>query len=206
MANYPTPAVAWLQITKYMHEWLINEFGGNVRLHNKPVLTVTYLPGVKKVLRMETMDDVTDISDNKFSMSAMRMDCVTLGCSIGPKTMQEQYGITPELLDTYLPIECPRMALTKYGVLRPWARNMAFGKQQAIELLTLLRNAFWDNVNEYYHNLIDKGEAPETAIELIRTYCEENHISEVHLDDLRREWQRLLKIKRYQKKTHVNLC
>jgi len=197
MANYPTPAVAWLQTTKYLHDWLINEFGGNVRLHNKPVLTVTYLPGVKNILRMETLDDVTEKVDNKLSMSAMRMDCVTLGCSIGPKTMQELYGMTPELLDTYLPIECPRMALTKYGVLRPWSRNMTFGKQQASELLILLRNAFWDNVNEYYQALISEGNAPDTAINLIRSYCEDKHISEVYIDDLRREWQRLLKIKRY---------
>lgn len=198
---YPTPSIAWLSITNYMHQWLFNQYGGAIALYGKPICTIHHIPGVRNILRMETIEDNMQPGPvNKWSMSAMRMDCMQLGLSLGPKSMEEVYGITSEQMQTYIPIECPRMALTKYGVLRPWNRLTGFGRAQASELVKLLRNLFWQSVRDYNQKLISEGIAPDTAIEMIEGYCADNNIGQLYLDDLRREWQRLVSI------NHPSVC
>lgn len=195
--TYPTPAVAWLYMTEYTHDWLFNEFGGNVALHGRKVISIHHLRGAREILRMETHEDVLEPGNTRWAMSAMKMDCMQLGIGIGPNNIKEQYGLTKEQLRLYIPIECPRMALTQYGVLRPWTRTTSFGRAQASELQKFLRESFWNAVAAYRDKLEASGNAPTTAIQLVESFCEVNNISEVYLDDLRREWQRLHSIKRY---------
>ena len=182
--------VAWLHITGYMHDWLFNEFGGSVRLHGKPVVSISHLPGARDVLRMETHDDMTEPATNRLSLSSMRMDCIMAGSVISKATVEQMYGVTSEQVKMFIPVECPKMALTKYGVLRPWSRTIAFGKRQATALYRLLFNAFWKRVEDYDEMLRESGIVPETAISMIEGFCEATGTSEVWAEDLRREWQR----------------
>ena len=198
--KYPTPSVAWLQITGYTHDWLYHEFGGSILLHGKQIVSIAHLPEARKILRMQTQEDIMGESPNRISLSAMRMDCLQLGCSIGPKSMQDNFKITTEQLNLFVPIECPRMALTKYGVLRPWDRTTAFGKEQANSLLNFLRRAFWQAVAEHEQALTEKGQKPETAIKLIESFCQETGTSDVWVSDLRREWQRQCNAKKNTRK------
>lgn len=200
--KYPMPPIAWLQITGYTHDWLCNELGGSITLYEKPVLSITHLQGARKILRMQTENDMTVKTENRCSLSAMMMDCLQLGCVVGPRTMSDTYNITKEQLNLYLPIECPRMALTEYGVLRPWDRTTAFSKNQANALLFFLRKIFWDAVKEHNDKLISVGQAPETAIQLIESFVAETGTNEIWIPDLRREWQRQMASKR--KKSDVN--
>jgi len=196
MNNRETPAVTWLYVTGYLHDWLFHEFGGTVKLHGRPVISIAHLKGARDILRMETLEDMMDRTASRWAMSAMLMDCVVLGIDIGPKTMKEKYGVTKEQLQCFVPIECPRMALTPYGMLRPWSRVTCFGHKQAQELVKLLRAAFWQAVADHKEKMIADGNAPETASELVQSFSKDNGVGEVWQEDLRREWQRLAAVRR----------
>ena len=185
-----TIPVAWLHMTGYAHDWLFNEFGGSVRLYGKPVVSIAHLTGAKEILRMEAIDDMTASEDSRLAMSAMRMDCMEAGIVLNQETIRKMYGITPEHLKLFVPIECPKMALTKYGVLRSWGRTMSFGKRQAMALNRLLMKNFWQAIEDYYSALCKAGKAPVTAISMIEGFCDETGTSEIWATDLRREWQR----------------
>lgn len=193
---YPTPPIAWLYMTMYTHEWLKKEFGGAVELYGRPVLSIAHLPGAKDILRMETQEDIMQPCQSKWSMSAMRMDCMVSGIDIGPKSVETMYGVTKDFMAAFVPIECPRMALTERGVLRPWNRTTTFGPSQSAALCKLLRGAFWEAVADYDAELREKGEAPGTAIKLISSFCAETGTPDIYADDLRREWQRQCAIRR----------
>ena len=188
--NYPTPPVAWLLITQYTHQWLFREFGGAVRLHGYPVLSVASVPEAREILRMQTQEDILQPMPFRWSLSAMRMDCMQLGIGIGPKSIEEIYGLTAEGLKSFVPIECPKMALTEYGVLRPWNRATAFGQSQAYLLCKLLRSLFWQAVANHQDKMVAEDNAPETAIELAESFCAETGTPDIYADDIRREWQR----------------
>ena len=193
---YPTPAISWLYMTEYTHDWLYNEFGGNILLHERKIISIHHLKGARQILRMETVEDVLEPGNTRWAMSAMKMDCMQLGIGIGPNNIKEQFGLTKEQLRMFVPIECPRMALTSNGVLRPWSRNTSFGRSQSIELMRFLRDKFWQAVEEHKAKMEADGKTPQTAIQLIESFCEDNNINEVYLDDLRREWQRQQAIKK----------
>ena len=194
MNTYPTPSVSWLLMTEYTHDWLYNEFGGSIELHDRKIISVQHLPGARRILRMETQEDVLEPGKTRWAMSAMKMDCMELGIGIGPKNIKDQYGLTPEQLRLFVPVECPRMALTSFGVLRPWSRNTSFGHQQALELIKFLREKFWQAVNNHKTKMEDMGEPPSTAKQLIESFVADYNIREIYIDDLRREYQRLQSI------------
>ena len=187
---YPTPSLSWLYITAYTHTWLENEFGGDIKLYGKRVLSISHIPGAREVLRMHTKEDVMLPETVRWSMSAMRMDCLQAGLDIGPKTIEEQCGITAESLRSFVPIECPRMALTANGVLRPWNRMTSFGNSQAFALCKLLRGAFWNAVGEYNAAMAAESGDGYAAVRMIEGFCADTGTPDVFIDDLRREWQR----------------
>ena len=161
-----------------------------MRLYGKPVVSIAHLSGAKDILRMETVDDMAASEDSRLAMSAMRMDCMEAGIARSPETIRRMYGMTAEQLKMFVPIECPKMALTKYGVLRPWNRTTSFGKRQAMALNRLLMKNFWQAIEDYYSALCKAGKAPITAISMIEGFCDETGTSEIWTTDLRREWQR----------------
>ena len=190
MTHSTTIPIAWLHITGYAHDWLSNEYGGSVRLYGKPVVSIAHLSGAKDILRMETVDDMAAPEDSRLAMSAMRMDCMEAGIALSPETIRRMYGMTAEQLKMFVPIECPKMALTKYGVLRPWNRTTSFGKRQAMALNRLLMKNFWQAIEDYNTALCEAGKAPGTAISVIEGFCEKTGTGEIWIEDLRREWQR----------------
>lgn len=204
--NKFTMPVTWLRMTEYTHDWLASCYGGKLSLYGKPILSIAHMPGVHRVLQMEVFEDMQDVAPAQavhtepkdvLSMSAMRMDCLQNGCKVNPEAVGRICGLTREQLGAFVPVECPRMALTAFGVLRPWSRTTAFGRVQSNELIRLLRGAFWQAVSDYEARLREDGELPDTAIELIEGFCKENGIGELYMEDLRREWQR--KVARRQK-------
>ena len=193
--------VTWLRMTEYMHDWLNKSFGGKCALYGKPILSVAHLPGAYKALQMEVFDDMQDVAPlqagqaelkDVLSLSAMRMDCLQHGCRISPDTVDRLCGLTQEQLGAFVPLECPRMAMTAFGVLRPWNRTMAFSRAQSNELIRLLRGAFWQAVADHESQLREKGALPDTAIELIESFCRDTGMSELWVEDMRRQWQRYL--------------
>ena len=189
--NQFTMPVAWLQVTGYAHDWLFKTYGSSIRLYDKPVLSLTGLDGARDILRMETAEDMTgELNAVGVSLSAMRMDCLQNGCKVSPEAIGRLCGLTKEQLVTFVPVECPRMALMEFGVLRPWNRQTCFGKRQAAALYKLLMSVFWKAVEEYDLRLREGGNGPDTAIEMIQGFCQATGTNEIWLEDLRREWQR----------------
>lgn len=187
--DYPTPPIAWLNLTPYMHQWLVNECGGAVKLHGKTVLSVFHLKGVKPLMRMQTQNDVMDDANTMWSLSAMRMDFLQQGISLG-LTGRGGLELTNEQLAAFMPIECPPVCLTKHGVLRPWTRQTSFGAKQARELVTLLRSEFWKAVREYHRHFKWPNGEPHTAIAMTESFCQDTGTPDIYAEDLRREWQR----------------
>lgn len=191
--NYKLPVVAWLKVTDYMHGWLQRELAGGARVGDKRVVCVQHLPGAREVLRMETSYDVTRLEDTGCgsALSATRRNCIEAGMALDEETVSRLYGMTRKDLSLYVPIECPRTCLTANGVLRPWTNDVCFGHRQAFALLRLLREAFWQGVAEYDAEYARKKDGVKyAAIDMIESFCRDMDISDMHVEAMRREWQR----------------
>lgn len=192
--KYRLPAVAWLKVTDYMHGWLQSELGGAATIKEQRVLCIQHLPGVKEVMKMETQEDSKEKTDVSYAMSSSRHNCIEAGLKIDALEVEKMYGINKESLNLYAPIECPKMCMTRNGVLRPWTLNTGFSREQAGALLKLLRDEFWDAVAEFdkeYARI--KGGKRYTAKEMMEAFCTATKTSDVYLDAMRREWQRRVK-------------
>ena len=125
------------------------------------------------------------------AMSATRHNCIVRGMLLDPDTVADFYGVTKECLKLFTPIECPKMCLTKNGVLRPWTLDVCFGKEQASCLQRLLREEFWHAVDEYNEEYAEKMNGKRyPAADMIEAFCQHTGTSDVHVDAMRREWQR----------------
>ena len=189
--KYKAPPIAWLKVTDYMRCWLQYELGGAARVMEQRVVSVQHLPGAREVLRMETMEDMMERRPVENAMSGTRYSCYTEGLSIDADVMAKEYGVTREQLQMFVPIECPKMCLTKSGVLRPWTNNVCLGKEQASALIRIIREAFWQAVSEYdqeYARLLDGKSYP--AVDMIEAFCRETHTPDLYVAAMRREWQR----------------
>lgn len=195
--GFKMPVVAWLRVTDYMHGWIQKELAGGARIGGKKVVCVQHLDGARDVLRMETCNDVTgdeetmepDVLEN--TMSATRWSCINAGLTLDQKTVERLYGIGREELALFLPVECPRICLTPLGILRPWANDRCFGRQQAGALLQLLREAFWRGVAEFdreYARSLDRDDY--AVIDMIEAFCHDTGTSDLYADAMRREWMR----------------
>ena len=192
--KYKLPAVAWLKVTDYMHGWLQSELGGAATIKEQRVLCIQHLPGVKDVLKMETSEDTKENTDVSYAMSSARHNCIEAGLKLDPLEVEKMYHLTRESLNLYAPIECPKMCMTRNGVLRPWTLNTGFSREQATLLLKLLRDEFWAAVSEFdkEYAMIKEGEH-YTAKEMMEAFCAATKTSDVYLEALRREWQRRVK-------------
>lgn len=190
--NYRLPAISWLRVTDFLVGWIKCELSGGARVLNQRVVCLGHLKGAKAVLRMETVED-TAMEPGVIggAMSATRYNCVSAGLTLNPAVVQQMYGITEDDLRLFVPIECPRLALTENGVLRPWTNDTCFGAKQATTLHRLLREAFWQSVGEFAEKYAREHQGEKYAQEdMIEAFCKETNTDDIHVPALRREWQR----------------
>lgn len=191
---YKLPAITWLRMTDYTHGWLQYELGSGARIKEQKVVSVQHLPGAREVLRMETVEDMLEKQPLGNALSGVRKNMLQAGLEIDPDVMEREYGVTKELLRQFVPIECPKLCLTKHGVLRPWNLYKCFGKEQARALQKILRQAFWEGVAEFnakYARQMDGKKYP--AVEMVEAFCEETNTPDMYIDAIRNEWQRRLR-------------
>lgn len=194
--EYRQGAVVWLQMTDYMHGWLDWELGCEVRAHDQRVICVQHLEGARDVLRMETVEDMMEKQPLGIAISATRRNCFDAGLKISPETMRDEYGVTKEALALFVPIECPKLCLTRNGVLRPWTLDVCFGKDQARQLQKLLRAEFWAAVERFDREFAEEEEGRKYAArEMIEEFCVETRTPDLFVEAIRREWQRRVKRK-----------
>ena len=192
--SYKTPPVTWLKMTDYTHGWLQHALGGAARIRGQRVLCVQHLPGARALLRMETVEDMMDKRPAGAAMSATRKNCLCAGMELDAACVGREYGMTQELMELYVPIECPAMCLTRNGVLRPWSLDTCFGRDQATALQKLLRKEFWEAVGEYDREYAARmGGRRYPARDMIEDFCAETETPDIYVDAIRREWQRRAK-------------
>ena len=193
--NYRLPAIIWLKVTDYMHGWLQYELGGAIRVKGQRVVSVQHLPGAREALRMETTDDI-ELRPMKVgnSMSGNRKNMLDAGMVLDADYIEREYGLSPEAMKLFMPIECPKMCLTPNGVLRPWTLDVNLGREQASALQRVLRNAFWHAVEDFnteYARKMDGAYYPQ--VDMIEDFCADTNTPDIYVDAIRREWQRRLK-------------
>ena len=193
--KYELPPIVWLKMTDYMHGWLQYELGGAAMIKEQRVVCVQHLPGAREILRMESFEDL-ELGVMKISnaMSATRKNMLEAGMVLDASVIEQEYALTPELLRLFVPIECPKMCLTKYGVLRRWTLDVSFSRQQASELQRLLRSAFWQAVEEHNADYARRiGSTSYQQIDMIEDFCSRTGTSDTHAEAISREWRRRLK-------------
>ena len=193
--NYPIPPIVWLKVTDYMHAWLQRELGGGARVKDQRVVCLQHLPGAREILRMETVSDI-ELGVMKIgnAMSGNRKNMLAAGMVIDAGVIKEDYGMTPELMNLFVPIECPKLCLTKYGVLRPWTLDVNMSHEQASAMQRLIRQTFWQAVEDYntaYAMKMDGRKYP--AIDMIEDFCDITKTPDEYVETIRREWQRRVK-------------
>ena len=192
--QYTMPAIVWLKVTDYMHGWLQWELGGALRVKDQKVVSVQHLPGARDILRMETVEDLADHRPVDNAMSDSRKNCILAGLALDPAVIEREYGITKDVMKLFMPIECPKMTLTKNGVLRPWTLDTCLSQKQTAAMQRLLREAFWKAVgefNEVYARRMNGQRYP--AVDMIEEFCIETRTPDLYVDAMRREWQRRVK-------------
>ena len=191
---YDVPAIVWLKMTDYMHGWLQWELGGEARVKDQRVVCVQHLPGARAILRMETVEDMMEKKPIGNVMSATRKNCMEAGLNIDEDVMAREYGVTREAMKLFVPVECPKMCLTKSGVLCPWTLDVCLGREQAAAMQRLLRNAFWQAVEEYdakYARKMNGRKYP--AVDMVEEFCMDTETPDLYVEAIRREWQRRVK-------------
>ena len=192
--TYKNPSIVWLKVTDYMHAWLQYELGGASRISEQRVVSVQHIPGARAVLKMETEDDVMESRKVVNAMSATRHNCLVCGLDLDPDFIGKTFGVTKAGMKLFVPIECPKMCLTKHGVLRPWTLDISLGREQASALQRLLRHEFWKAVDTFNLGYARKmGGKRYPQVEMIEAFCQETGTPDIFVDAMRREWQRRVK-------------
>jgi len=194
--NTKMPAIAWLRVNEWMMGWMSYELGGKMMVNGRRVVCMQHLDGVRDILRMETVDD-TELSPDlpvELSLSAQRYSMLQAAMTLSPEAAERMYHLSSEELQDFVPIEVPRVRLTEEGLLRPWGGDTMFGGKQAKELVRLLREAFWEGVELFARRYAREHEGEAYAQEdMIVAFCRETKTSELHIEAIRREWQRRCK-------------
>ena len=189
------PTIVWLRVTDFMHGWLQYELGGGVRIGEQRVISVQHLPGAREVLRMETADDM-ELGPMKVgnAMSGNRKNMLAAGMVLDAGYIEQEYGLTPEGLKGFVPVECPRMCLTKDGVLRPWTLDVSLGREQSNGLQRVLRTAFWQAVETFNGEYARKlGGTKYPSIDMVEAFCRETGTPDIYAEAIKREWNRRVK-------------
>lgn len=188
------PVIVWLRVTDYMQTWLQRELGGDTMVGEQRVVSLQHLQGFKDTLKMETAKDTKLCQPVVNSMSAMLRNCINTGLEIDPDTILKEYGITRQAMEMFVPVEAPKLCMTKDGVLRPWGLDVAMGRDQSAAVQRLIRREFWqavENFNKQYSKQHRSKSYP--AAEMIEAFCAETNTPDTYVDAMRREWQRRVK-------------
>ena len=189
--HYKLPAIVWLKVTDFMHGWLQHELGGACRVKDQKVICVSGLDGARDVLRMETEKDLMEPKLVGISMSDTWKNCIEVGLAMDAAETEKMYGITADQMRMFVPVECPKRCMTKNGVLRTWTLCTNFSRQQAFALQRILREAFWKAVGDFNEDYAGKmGGREYPAVSMIEAFCEETGTPDIHVEAMRREWQR----------------
>jgi len=191
------PAIVWLRVTGFISGWLDYEFGSKVMVNGRRVVCLQHLDGMRDILRMmETVDD-TELSPDlpvELSLSASRYSLLQAAMTLSPEVAERIYHLSSEQLQQFVPIEVPRVRLTEEGLLRPWGGDAMFGEHQAKALLRLLRHCFWEGVERFARRYARQHEGEKYAQEdMIVAFCRMTKTSDLHIEAIRREWQRRCK-------------
>lgn len=194
---YEVPPIAWLKMTDYMHGWLQHELGAAISVGNQRVICVQHLEGARDILMMEAYEDIMKPEKVDKAMCATRKNCLEAGMVLDQDYIRDVYALTPELLKLFIPVECPKMCVTKFGVLRPWTLDTGFSKHQAFELQHLLRQEFWNAVEEFDRRYAQKMKGYKyPAIDMVEAFCAATETPDFYAEAIRREWQRRQKRER----------
>lgn len=186
--------ICWLKITDYMRGWIRSTLGGTQTVKGQPVISVHYLPGASEIMMMPTVDVLPGNGKLGIAISATWRNALDAGIAIDAATIESEYGVTREILRQYMPIACPRRAVSKDGIIRPWTNDTCFGKKQAMELLRLLRDAFWSAVWEFSARYAEERPGEKYAqVEMIEAFCRLSRTDDLYIEAIRREWQRRVK-------------
>lgn len=188
---YRLPVICWLRVTDYMQGWVQNELGGEAKAYGQRVVSVQHLPGARNVMRMETNEETMAPRQVGIAMSATLRNCIDAGLILDAEAVERMYGITKEALALFVPVECPRLALTKNGVLRPWTNDVCFGRTQARAMEKLLFREFWKAVAEFDKEYAEKMNGKKyPAKDMVEAFCDISGTYSYHVDTIRREWMR----------------
>ena len=194
--NMKMPAIAWLRVTEWLREWLCYEFGSKVMVNGRRVVCLQHLDGMLDIFRMETVDD-TELNPGlpvRLSLSASRYGIISAAMTLDPTVAEKIYHVSMEQMQQFIPIECPRLRLTQEGLLREWTGEVMFGDEQAKALLRLLRHYFWEGVEKFADLYAQKHDGELYAQQdMIEAFCREIKTSDIHVEAIRREWQRRAK-------------
>jgi len=184
--------IAWLKVTDYIHGWLQSELAGAAMVKEQHVVCVMHLAGIKEAMKIEATEDVPgQPSDVSYAMSATRHNCIEAGLRLDPDEIKNVFGIDREQMQLYVPIECPAMYMNANGVLRPWTLDISFSRDQANQLLRILRHEFWQAVTRFDKEFAEKQHGKRyTAKEMIEAFCTATKTCDVYVEAMRREWQR----------------
>lgn len=192
--QYKSPIIVWLKITDYMHAWIEYELGGAVRVKDQKVVSVSDLPGVREIMRMESEKSPVDQSSVGNSMSARWRNCIDSGLRLDHDAVERMYGVTDEELKLFMPIECPSRCMNTEGVLRPWSLDINFGKRQATAMQRVLRDEFWNAVERFDREYAKKMNGKRyPAVDMIESFCADTGTPDIYVQAMRREWQRRVK-------------
>lgn len=183
--------ICWLRITDYMRGWARMALGNGKSVKGIPVLDIKSLDGMEQVRLMSTDDELPGDGVPGNVMCDTWHAALTAGIEMDPWGMEQEFGITSEVLDQYLPVECPDYAVGQDGAIRPWDNNTCFGKQQAIAILRLVRETFWASVGNYASEYRKVHFGTKYAqIDMLESFCKDCHIDDTCIEAMRREWQR----------------
>lgn len=186
--------ICWLRITDYMREWTRTTLGNSKRVKDEPVLDILSLEGVQSALLMPTSDGLPGFGTLGNAMCDTWHAALTVGLEMDAQGMEKEFSITREMLEQYLPVACPAIAITMDGSTHPWNRDTCFGKQQASAVLRLIRDAFWSAVGNYAVQYENAHFGTKYAqIDMLESFCKDYRINDTYLEAMRREWQRRCK-------------
>ena len=190
------PTISWLRVNEWMRGWINYELGCKAMVCGQRVVCVTHIDGIRDVLRMETVADLEQPPDSPvgLSLSAQRYGMLQSAMALNPEFVERIYHIDREQLQQFVPIEVPRVRMTMDGLLREWDGDATLGDEQAKELLRLLRQAFWEDVEQFARRYAREHEGEKYAQEdMIAAFCRLTKTSDLHIEAMRREWQRRCK-------------
>ena len=193
--NQTFGTICWLRVTDYMRGWMHYALGTCRGVKGEVILSVFHLDGAHEVFMMGS-DDVLPVegSEPGNAMSDTWYNALDAGLELDALAVGKAFGVTRELLDEFVPIVCPRYAVTMEGVIHHWTCDTCFGKQQAVEMIRLLRGAFWDAVSEFSTRYkAERGGERYAQVEMIEAFCRETDTDDVYIEAIRREWQRRLR-------------